>query len=62
MSAPVIASAIDLDSPEAQARAAHNRALVRQLSERVAAAALGGNEKARAKHTARGKLLPRQRV
>ena len=62
MSAPVLATALDLDSPEAQARAAHNRALAAELRDRIAKAALGGNEKAREKHTARGKLLPRDRV
>ncbi|HEY6456759.1 MAG TPA: carboxyl transferase domain-containing protein [Steroidobacteraceae bacterium] len=36
--------------------------LAAQLRERVAAAALGGPAAARARHTARGKLLPRERV
>ncbi|MDR2856677.1 MAG: methylcrotonoyl-CoA carboxylase [Novosphingobium sp.] len=62
MSAPVLQTAINLDSAEAQARAAHNRALAEELRSRVAAAALGGNAKARERHTARGKLLPRERV
>ncbi|HEX8057884.1 MAG TPA: carboxyl transferase domain-containing protein [Novosphingobium sp.] len=62
MSAPVLQTALNLDSPEAQARAAHNRALAAELRERVAAAALGGNAKSRERHTARGKLLPRDRV
>ncbi|HEY3697400.1 carboxyl transferase domain-containing protein [Phenylobacterium sp.] len=39
-----------------------NRALARILRERVAAAALGGPEPSRKRHTDRGKLLPRQRV
>jgi 3-methylcrotonyl-CoA carboxylase beta subunit len=39
-----------------------NAELVRQLRERVAAAALGGPAAARARHTARRKLLPRDRV
>ncbi len=52
----------DPASPEAQARAAHNRALAGELRARVAEAALGGNERARDRHTARGKLLPRERV
>ncbi len=42
-------------------RAAH-QALTAELRERLAAAALGGPEKARERHVARGKLLPRQRV
>lgn len=41
--------------------AAH-QALVGELRERLAATALGGPEKARQRHIARGKLLPRQRV
>ncbi len=62
MSAPVLSSNLDLSSPEAQARAAHNRALAADLRARVAKAALGGDEKSRARHVARGKLLPRERV
>ncbi|MFG1789863.1 carboxyl transferase domain-containing protein [Nocardia sp. NPDC049149] len=42
-------------------RAAH-KALVDDLSARLTAAALGGPAKARDRHVARGKLLPRQRV
>lgn len=62
MSAPVLSTNLNPDSPEAQARAAHNRALAEELRTRVAAAGLGGNERARARHVARGKLLPRERV
>jgi 3-methylcrotonyl-CoA carboxylase beta subunit len=62
MSAPVLQTQIDLDSPEARARDAHNRALVATLRERVAKAALGGDERSRQRHIARGKLLPRDRV
>ena len=62
MSAPVLSSSVDLESPEAKARAAHNRALAEELRAKVAQAALGGSEKARERHTARGKLLPRERV
>ncbi len=36
--------------------------LVRELRDKLAAAALGGNEKSRERHVARGKLLPRDRV
>ncbi|MFF0489777.1 carboxyl transferase domain-containing protein [Nocardia sp. NPDC004068] len=42
-------------------REAH-RALVAELRDRLATAALGGPERARERHVARGKLLPRQRV
>jgi 3-methylcrotonyl-CoA carboxylase beta subunit len=62
MSAPVLSSTLDLESGEAKARAAHNRAMAGELRARVAQAALGGPEKARERHTARGKLLPRERV
>ena len=62
MSGQRLTSAIDLSSPEAQARATHNRALAARLRADVATAALGGTEKARDRHTARGKLLPRDRV
>ncbi|RYG01517.1 MAG: methylcrotonoyl-CoA carboxylase, partial [Caulobacteraceae bacterium] len=57
-----LATAIDKASPAFQANAAHNRALVKQLRERAAHAALGGPEQSRERHAARGKLLPRQRV
>ncbi len=62
MTAPILSSNIDLSSPEAQARAAHNRALARDLRDRVASAALGGDARSRERHVARGKLLPRERV
>jgi 3-methylcrotonyl-CoA carboxylase beta subunit len=60
MSAPVLASQYQADG--ARDRVAHNRALAEDLRARVAQSALGGSEKARAKHTERGKLLPRERV
>src|SRR5512139_3982420 len=62
MSAPRIDTKIDLSSPEAQARAAQNRALAEKLRKDVAKAAKGGNEKSRERHISRGKLLPRDRV
>ena len=62
MSAPVLTTRFDASSAEAQARAAHNRDLARVLRARVAQAALGGSEKSRERHQARGKLLPRERV
>ncbi len=62
MTAPVLQTTLILDSPEAQARSRHNRALVEELRARVAQAALGGDERSRDRHTARGKLLPRDRV
>lgn len=62
MSAPVLQTTLIADSPEAQSRAAHNRALAEELRAKVAKAALGGEAKSRDRHTARGKLLPRDRV
>ncbi|MDE2563300.1 MAG: methylcrotonoyl-CoA carboxylase [Sphingomonadales bacterium] len=62
MTAPVLSTSLDRESPEAQARFAHNKALAEDLRAKVAQAALGGNEKSRERHTARGKLLPRERV
>src|SRR5690606_23052818 len=62
VSAPVLSSSLDLEGAEARARAAHNRALAEELRARVAQAALGGSKASRARHTARGKLLPRERV
>ncbi|MCU1552397.1 MAG: methylcrotonoyl-CoA carboxylase [Glaciihabitans sp.] len=38
------------------------RELVAELRERLATTALGGPEKSRARHVARGKLLPRERI
>ncbi len=62
MTAPVLTSTLDRESPEAKARFAHNKALAKELREHVAKAALGGSEKHRERHVARGKLLPRERV
>ncbi|WP_242127428.1 carboxyl transferase domain-containing protein [Sphingobium sp. Sx8-8] len=62
MSAPVLSTSLDLSSPGAQARAAHNRALAEELRTRVAKATLGGDERSRDRHVSRGKLLPRDRV
>ena len=59
---PVIASSLNPRTEEFQANAALMRNLVDDLRARVARAALGGGEAARAKHVARGKLLPRERV
>ncbi|KAB0576498.1 methylcrotonoyl-CoA carboxylase [Ideonella dechloratans] len=49
-------------SEEARANALAMRALVDDLNTRLARIAQGGGEAARAKHLARGKLLPRERV
>ncbi|BAK65648.1 acyl-CoA carboxylase beta chain [Sphingobium sp. SYK-6] len=62
MTGPILPTAIDAASPEFANRAAHNRALRDRLHADVAKAALGGGERARDRHVARGKLLPRERV
>ena len=49
-------------SADFQANADAMRALVDDLHVQIAKAAAGGGDAARAKHTARGKLLPRERV
>ncbi|GGU42317.1 carboxyl transferase domain-containing protein [Streptomyces lavendofoliae] len=60
--APVLSSAADPASAAWQANEAAHHELAGELRARLAAARLGGGEKARARHTARGKLLPRDRV
>ncbi|NMG74465.1 carboxyl transferase domain-containing protein [Aromatoleum diolicum] len=58
----VIKSSINTRSPEFQSNAAALRGLVADLREKAAEVALGGGTSACEKHTARGKLLPRDRV
>jgi 3-methylcrotonyl-CoA carboxylase beta subunit len=55
-------TAVDPGSPGFAANAQVNQGLAAELRERVALAALGGPEASRERHTARGKLLPRERV
>jgi 3-methylcrotonyl-CoA carboxylase beta subunit len=62
VTAPILTSALSPGSEQFRANAAHNRALAERLRGDVARAALGGGEKSRERHTARGKLLPRDRV
>jgi 3-methylcrotonyl-CoA carboxylase beta subunit len=59
---PVLRSHVDLRSADFQANAAHLQGLVDELRVRLRRAAEGGGDKARAKHTERGKLLPRERI
>ena len=59
---PAIKSRLDTGSPAFAANVAHHRALAQDLREQVAAVAEGGGPEAQKKHTARGKLLPRDRV
>ena len=58
----VLGTSVDPASVAARANDAAQRALVAGLRERTARAALGGSEATRARHVARGKLLPRERV
>ncbi|MEI5133517.1 carboxyl transferase domain-containing protein [Streptomyces libani] len=60
--APVLGSTADPASDSWRANEAAHRELAAELREKLAAARLGGGEKARARHTARAKLLPRDRV
>ncbi len=59
---PVLTSKLDPRSDEFQAGARAMRLLVGDLNARLAQIAQGGGESARARHLARGKLLPRDRV
>ncbi|NBU25105.1 MAG: methylcrotonoyl-CoA carboxylase, partial [Gammaproteobacteria bacterium] len=58
----ILESAVDAGSAQFAERAAATRALVEDLKAKLAAAAAGGGEAARARHLARGKLLPRDRI
>jgi 3-methylcrotonyl-CoA carboxylase beta subunit len=58
----VLTSALDVRSAAFRDSAARNVALVAELKAKVARVVLGGDEEARTRHLARGKLLPRQRV
>src|SRR4051812_31806748 len=58
----ILDSKLNSRSEEFKANAAAMQLVVDDLKAKVAKAALGGGEDARKKHTARGKLLPRDRV
>jgi 3-methylcrotonyl-CoA carboxylase beta subunit len=55
-------STADRAAPAFARNDAAQRELVDELRERLRVAALGGDERARARHVARGKLLPRERI
>ena len=59
---PKLNSQINPDSPAFAENRAAMEALVADLHEKVAKIAKGGSDRAREKHMARGKLLPRERV
>lgn len=57
-----LTSAIDTTSPEFAANKAKMESLIADLRARVAKIEQGGGDKARDRHTSRGKLLPRDRI
>jgi 3-methylcrotonyl-CoA carboxylase beta subunit len=59
---PVLQTHLNARSADFQANAAAMRTVVDDLRARIAQAQLGGGDAARAKHVARNKLLPRDRV
>lgn len=59
---PILETQLNARSADFQANAQAMQAVVDDLKSQIAKSALGGGEAARAKHTARGKLLPRDRV
>ncbi|MEP6634757.1 MAG: methylcrotonoyl-CoA carboxylase, partial [Luteimonas sp.] len=59
---PVLNTKLDPRSQEFSDTSAHHRALVEELDARLARVASGGGEKARDRHTERGKLLVRDRI
>ncbi len=59
---PAIESQVDTRAADYAANAELMRSLVEDLHSQLHQVALGGGEKARNKHTERGKLLPRERI
>jgi acetyl-CoA carboxylase carboxyltransferase component len=59
---PVIESRVDRESGEFQENAAHNRALVQKLRERLTRVQEAGGVESIARHRQRGKLLARERI
>jgi 3-methylcrotonyl-CoA carboxylase beta subunit len=57
-----LSTSIDTKSASFQANTAHNTSLAEGLRQKIAVAGRGGPEASRQRHTARGKLLPRDRV
>ena len=62
MEAPRLRTGCDPASETYQRNVAAHSALVTELRQRQQQAALGGDQRSRDRHTARGKLLPRDRV
>ena len=59
---PRIQTQIDPRSPDFIANFENLRTLVEDLKQELRVTALGGGDKARSRHTERGKLLPRERI
>src|SRR3569623_2143184 len=59
---PILPTAVDTAAPEFRTNAERLRARTAELRDRRAAAAAGGPARARERHVARGKRLPRDRV
>ncbi len=59
---PVLSTQLSTRSAQFQANAEAMKAVTQDLRDKIAKTQLGGGDAARAKHTARGKLLPRDRV
>lgn len=59
---PLIKTKVDTSAEDFEQNAAVNRALVAELKEIEEHILTGGSERAREKHVARGKLLPRDRI
>src|SRR5688572_26637670 len=57
-----LGSRLDTTSEAFEANSLAQQALAAELRKRLAEAALGGPEKSRERHVARGKLLPRERI
>ncbi|MFB9713179.1 carboxyl transferase domain-containing protein [Arthrobacter methylotrophus] len=57
-----LVSQLDTSSDQFAANAEAQLSLVQELKKRLSVAALGGPEKSRERHVARGKLLPRERI
>jgi 3-methylcrotonyl-CoA carboxylase beta subunit len=62
MEAPRLRSAVVPESTAFERNVASHQKLVAELRDRLATTRLGGPERARTRHTERGKLLPRDRV
>ena len=62
MDAPVLSSTADPEAESFRRNTKAHQALVDELGAKLAQARSGGSDAARARHVARGKLLPRDRV